>query len=116
MHPDDELDVYLPDIYRRFRDENPEIAAAYGSLAAACREGGPLSVRDQRLIKLGIAIGLASEGGVRSHVRRGLEEGLSRNELRHAIAIAIPTAGFPTTVAAFKWATEVFDSATAADG
>jgi alkylhydroperoxidase/carboxymuconolactone decarboxylase family protein YurZ len=54
-----------------------------------------------------IAIGLVSDGGVRSHVRRGLAEGLTADEVLHAIAIAIPTAGFPATAAAYRWATQV---------
>jgi len=43
-------------------------------------------------------------------VRRGLDEGLSREELLHAITIAVPTAGFPATAAAYGWALEVLDS------
>ena len=100
---------YLPDIYRRFRGAHAGVADAYAGLAAACRGAGPLSVREQRLAKLGIAVGLGSEGAVRSHVRRGLSEGVRADELLHAILLAVPTAGFPATVAAYQWATEVLD-------
>jgi 4-carboxymuconolactone decarboxylase len=109
-------ETYLPEIYQRFRDENSSVAEAYAALAAACRAGGSLSAREQRLVKVGIAIGLNSEGGVRSHVRRGLAEGLGVEELRHAVVIAITTAGFPASVAAYKWATEVFDAEEGSDG
>ena len=101
---------YLPRVYRDLRAEHPGIAQAYDALGDACRQAGPLSDREQRLVKLGIAIGLASEGGVRSHVRRGLREGIAADELLHAIAIAIPTAGFPATAAAYQWAREVLDA------
>jgi alkylhydroperoxidase/carboxymuconolactone decarboxylase family protein YurZ len=101
---------YLPRVYRDLRAENPGIAKAYDALGDACRLAGQLSTRDQRLIKLGIAIGLSSEGGVRSHVRRGLAEGIAAEDLLHAIAIAIPTAGFPATAAAYRWAHEVLDT------
>lgn len=100
---------YLPRVYRDLRAANPGIASAYDALGDACRQAGPLSDRDQRLVKLGIAVGLSSEGGVRSHVRRGLAEGISRDELLHAITIAIPTAGFPATAAAYSWARSVID-------
>ena len=100
---------YLPDVYRDFRGAFPDVVAAYDGLAQACRDGGPLSLRDQRLVKLGIAVGLNSDGGVRSHVRRGLAEGISAPELLHAITLAIPTAGFPATAAAYGWANEVLD-------
>lgn len=101
---------YTPHIYQQVRRELPDVVEAYEGLAARVREAGPLGARDQRLVKLGIAIGLASEGAVRSHVRRGLAEGLTREELLHAIVLAIPTAGFPASVAAYGWAFEVLDA------
>ena len=66
---------YRPRIYRDFRRVHPDIAAAYGQLGDACRSAGPLDTRGQRLVKIGIAVGLSSEGAVRSHVRRGLDDG-----------------------------------------
>lgn len=103
---------YLPRVYRDLRAEHPGIAEAYDALGDACRRAGSLSERDQRLVKLGIAIGLSSEGGVRSHVRRGLNEGIAAADVLHAIVLAIPTAGFPATSAAYQWAREVIDSPT----
>lgn len=100
---------YLPRVYRDLRADQPAIAEAYDALGDACRQAGPLSLREQRLVKLGIAVGLSSEGGVRSHVRRGLAEGIPALDLLHAITVAIPTAGFPATAAAYQWAHEVLD-------
>jgi alkylhydroperoxidase/carboxymuconolactone decarboxylase family protein YurZ len=102
--------AYLPRAYRDLRAAHPKIAVAYDQLGTACRAAGPLTERDQRLVKLGVAIGLSSEGAVRSHIRRGLTEGLSTEELLHAIVIAVPTAGFPATAAAYRWAQEVVDA------
>jgi 4-carboxymuconolactone decarboxylase len=102
--------AYLPRIYKDLRADHPGIAEAYDALGSACRRAGPLSAREQRLVKLGIATGLASEGGVRSHVRRALMEGMTRNEILHAITIAVPTAGFPATAAAYQWASEVLEA------
>ena len=107
---------YLPRVYRDLRADNPELAKAYDALGDACRRAGSLSEREQRLVKLGLAVGLSSEGGVRSHVRRGLTEGLSPEELLHAILIAVPTTGFPATAAAYRWARDVIDSDPAIDG
>lgn len=101
---------YLPRTYRDMRADHPDIAQAYDALGAALHAAGPLSARDQRLVKLGIAVGLSSEGAVRSHVRRGLDDGLTRDEILHAITIAIPTAGFPASAAAHRWAREVLDA------
>lgn len=101
---------YLPDIYRALRAAHPDVVTAYDHLAVACRDAGPLSARERRWVKLGIAIGMSSEGGVRSHVRRGLDEGIDPDALRHAIVLAIPTAGFPATAAAYEWARDVLDN------
>lgn len=101
---------YLPEIYRRFRDEQPAVMAAYTALAEAAHAAGPLSDRERRLVKLGIAIGAASEGGVRSHARKALAEGFEAAELRHAAVLAITTAGFPQAMAAYRWVGEVLDA------
>jgi len=98
---------YLPDIYKDFVKQHPDINIAYDALANACHKAGPLDRKTRRLIKLGIAIGLNSEGGVRSHARRALEEGITPDEIRHAVLLAFTTAGFPYMIAAYKWVEEV---------
>ena len=103
---------YRPRAFKDLRAEHPGIAEAYDQLGDASRRAGPLDERQQRLVKLGIAVGLSSEGAVRSHVRRGLDDGLTRAELLHAIVIAVPTAGFPATAAAYRWARQVLDRET----
>ena len=85
----------------------PEIAKTYDTLADGCHVWGPLDEKTRRLVKLGIAIGLSSEGAVRSHSRRALEENVSPNELRHAVLMTLTTAGFPAMIAAMKWVEEV---------
>jgi len=101
--------TYLPDVYKGFQQQFPEIAKAYDELAVRCHDWGPLDEKTRRLIKLGIAIGLSSEGGVRSHARRALAEGITADELRHAVLMAFTTTGFPTMIAAMKWVDEVID-------
>ncbi|MBI2836539.1 MAG: carboxymuconolactone decarboxylase family protein [Chloroflexi bacterium] len=101
--------TYLPDIYKEFRHQFPDIAREYDKLALACHQWGPLDEKTRRLVKLGIAIGLCSDGGVRSHVRRALDEGITEAELRHAVLLAFTTAGYPTMIAAMKWVEEVID-------
>ncbi len=99
--------TYLPSIYKEFQQQFPEIAKAYDDLAQKCHRWGPLNEKTRRLIKLGTAIGLSSEGAVRSHARRALAEGVTIDELRHAVLLALTTAGFPTMIAAMKWVDEV---------
>ena len=100
---------YLPGIYKEFKQQFPEVAKAYDELAVKCHGWGPLDEKTRRLIKLGVAIGSNSEGGVRSHARRALEEGITTDELRHAVLLAFTTAGFPTMIAAMKWVDEVIE-------
>ena len=98
---------YLPEVYKEFQQQFPELVGAYDELALKCLNWGPLDEKARRLVKLGISIGLNSEGAVRSHARRALGEGLSADELRHAVLLAFTTAGFPVMIAALKWVNEV---------
>jgi len=102
---------YLPEIYKDFKKRFPKVAKAYDALGDSCNDQGPLDKKCQRLIKLGISIGINSEGAVRSHARQALGEGVSVSELRHAVLMATTTAGFPTMIAAMKWVEEVIKKA-----
>jgi 4-carboxymuconolactone decarboxylase len=108
---------YLPEVYMDFIRRYPDIGKTYAALANSCHKAGPLDKKYRRLIKLGIAIGINSEGSVRSHVRRALEEGISQDEIRHVVLLAFTTVGFPTMIAAYKWVEEVLqkDKSTISD-
>ncbi len=95
---------YLPDVYKDFTQRFPEVSRVYEELSEKCHEGGPLDDRARRLVKLGIAVGLNSEGAVRSHTRKALEAGISAEEIEHVVLLSLTTAGYPTMVAAYKWA------------
>jgi alkylhydroperoxidase/carboxymuconolactone decarboxylase family protein YurZ len=98
---------HVPDIYASYRDRFVEVAAATDALGAATGSAGPLAERDQRLIKLGIAIGREAEGAVRSNARKALDLGISPEELHHVAMLAISTAGFPAAIAGLQWIDEV---------
>lgn len=100
---------YLPSIYSRFRSAYPGVAASLDTLASGVESTGPLDERSLRLVKLGIAIGSQSAGGVRSSVRKAIELGLTADEIRQASLLAITTAGFPTAIAALGWIDEVIN-------
>lgn len=101
---------YLPSPYKRFLETYPDLAEDYEKLALGCHRGGPLDEGQRRLVKLGIAIGLASEGAVKSHARRALEAGVSPDEIRHAVLLALTTVGFPAMIAAGEWVEEVIQA------
>ncbi|MBI2856980.1 MAG: carboxymuconolactone decarboxylase family protein [Chloroflexi bacterium] len=100
----------MPEVYKDFRARHPDIARSYDDLALKIHNAGPLDEKTRRLVKLGIAIGLHSEGGIRSHARRALEEGVSAEDVRHVVMLAFTTAGFPTMIAASKWVEEVIEN------
>ncbi len=101
---------YLAGTFRRFAEEFGDINDAYNELASKCHTSGPLAPNTRRLVKLAISIGLSSEGAVRSHVRRALDEGISTEEIQHVMLLSLTTAGFPAALAAFKWVNEVIDA------
>ncbi|HET8577134.1 MAG TPA: carboxymuconolactone decarboxylase family protein [Methylomirabilota bacterium] len=97
----------LPKPFQRFSGNNPAVAEAYAALGEACAKAGPLDGRTRELVKLGMAIGARLEGAVHSHARRALEAGATPEQVVHVVALAAPTVGFPTTVAAFTWVEDV---------
>ena len=97
----------LPQPFVRFTRDYAAIARAYDALGKVCAEAGPLDEKTRELIKLGMAIGGRLEGAVHAHTRRALAAGATPEEVRHVVAMAVPTVGFPTTVAAFTWVDDV---------
>jgi alkylhydroperoxidase/carboxymuconolactone decarboxylase family protein YurZ len=97
----------LPRPFRRFLQRYPDVEKAHMELSLVINRQGPLGERDRRLVRLGIAVGQQSQGGVKSHARRALDEGIRPEELRQAALLALPTAGFPAMIAASEWIEEV---------
>lgn len=101
--------MYLPTKYKDFASAFPEIFNLYKELGIKVRESGPLDENTQNLIKLGIAVGSNSRGAVMSHTRKALETGATKEEICHAILLALSTTGFPNMIAALNWANEVLE-------
>jgi AhpD family alkylhydroperoxidase len=97
----------LPQPFRRFQATHRGVVDAYEAFGEACAQAGPLDAKTRELIKLGMAIGGRLEGAVHAHARRAVAAGASPAEIRHVVALAAPTVGFPTTVAAFTWVEDV---------
>lgn len=99
----------LPGRYTKFLTDYPAIAEAYHTLGDSVSAAGPLDAKTRELIKIGIAVGARLEGGVRSHVRKAVEAGATKEEIRHAILQATTTVGFPNMMAGLSWADDVLD-------
>lgn len=99
--------MYLPKPYEQFKEQYPEIAKIYEELGVKCQSAGPLDAKTRYLVNMGIAVGAVSPGAVKSHARKALEQGASREELYHALLLALTTVGFPAMIAAIGWVEEV---------
>jgi 4-carboxymuconolactone decarboxylase len=103
----DVSDEYLPNVYVRFRSDFPGVSSALDAVGEAVDEAGPLDERSARLVKLGLAVGSAAEGSVRSNARRAIAAGATSQEVRQVALLAITTCGFPAAMAAIGWIDEV---------
>jgi 4-carboxymuconolactone decarboxylase len=101
--------MYLPDIYEKFRQQYADVSEKYDQLGQACRAAGPLEQKVQDLVKLGIAIGSNSQGAVRSHTRKALASGATKEEIIHAVLLSLTTTGFPNMIAAMGWVRQVLE-------
>lgn len=95
--------IQLPKTYTTAIERYPELMKAYHSLAEEAQQAGPLTERERHLVKLALAVGLGSEGGVHSHTRRATEAGLSADEIRHVALLGVTTIGFPAMMRSLSW-------------
>ena len=98
------MKAILPKSVERFSKSYAKVWQTFQQLGEECHRAGPLDSRVRRLVKVGIAAGAQSEGAVHSAVRHARTAGVSPDEIRHAILLAITTIGFPRAMAALTWA------------
>jgi 4-carboxymuconolactone decarboxylase len=99
--------LYSPDYYANLKKRYPAAVKSFDHLAADCSEAGPLDAKTQRLVKLGVAIGIGSEGDVQNLTMQALADKTTPDEIRHAILLSVTTAGFPAMIASMQLAEEV---------
>jgi alkylhydroperoxidase/carboxymuconolactone decarboxylase family protein YurZ len=100
----DDLPPLVQDVAARY----PAVWEAFNRLGDTLASAGPLDAKTQRLVKLAIAVGAGLQGGLHSHVRRGIAEGISAEEMRHVALLAISTIGWPSAMARLSWMEDVF--------
>ena len=93
----------LPKRFEKLHKDYPEVAKAYEELGKAVHSSGPLEDKTRALIKLAISTGAGLEGAVHSHTRKAIELGISKEEIRQTVLLALPTIGLPPTMAAMSW-------------
>lgn len=99
----------IPKTYLQFRERYPAVAKNYEALGQSLAEIGALDRRTIALVKLALAVAHQREGGVHSATRKGLDAGLSAEEMHQVALLAIGTIGFSSAMAAHTWITDVVD-------
>ena len=100
----------IPKRFMKFKEDYPAIAEAYEKMGDAVHTAGPLDDKTRALIKLAISTGAGLEGAVHSHTRKALEKGLSKEEIRQTVLLALPTIGLPQMMAAFSWIEDILEA------
>ncbi len=99
----------LPKRFKKLQEDYPEVATAYELLGKAVHSSGPIDDKTRALIKLAISTGAGLEGAVHSHTRKAIELGISKEEIRQTVLLALPTIGLPSTMAAMSWVDDILN-------
>ncbi len=99
----------LPKRFQEFTEKYPDVAKAYETLGNAVHQAGPLDEKTRALIKLAISTGARLEGAVHAHTRKALAVGVSAEELRQVVMLALPTIGLPSMMAAMSWVDDILE-------
>ncbi len=102
--------MYLPDIFKTFVERNRDISEALLRVGELCSQAGPIDKVTQHLIRMGIAVGANSQGGVRSHARRALDAGATKEQLLQTVLLSATIVGFPAMIAAYGWLEELISA------
>jgi 4-carboxymuconolactone decarboxylase len=83
-------------IFSQFKSEFPEVHQKHEALGKAVHEkGGPLSEKSRWLIKIAISAACNHKRALETHLRKARAAGIDEDEIKHALLLLIPTAGFP---------------------
>src|SRR6056297_1442300 len=86
------------DFVGKLSKEYPGIAQGFGAMHQATAEDGALSVKQNELIALGIAIAIRCEGCIACHVKGALDAGASHEEIVETIGVSVLMGGGPSIV------------------
>jgi alkylhydroperoxidase/carboxymuconolactone decarboxylase family protein YurZ len=83
-------------IFSQFKEEFPEINAKQEALGKEVHEkGGPLDEKSRWLLKIAISGACNHKRALETHIRKAKAAGVDEAEIKHALLLLIPTAGFP---------------------
>ena len=83
-------------IFSQFKEESPAIHQKHEDLGKEVHQkGGPLSEKSRSLLKIAISAACNHKRALETHIRKAREAGIDEKEIKHALLLLIPTAGFP---------------------
>ena len=90
-------------IFTLFKDEFPEVHAKHEALGQEIHEGvGPLEEKSRWLIKIAISAACNHKRALATHIKKAQAAGVTDEEIKHALLLLIPTAGFPMFMKAYS--------------
>lgn len=99
----------LPKHFKEFTENYSDVAEAYEKLGTAVHAAGPIDEKTRALIKLAISVGARMEGAVHSHTRKALDAGCTKDEIKQAVLLALPTLGLPNMMASMTWVKDIIE-------
>jgi len=90
-----------PKTLHAFQRRFPDVFRHYQALRDACDRRGPLDAKTRELIKIGLEVARRRHGGLIAHIDRAVAAGATRDEITHAILLAVPLIGLPDVLEAF---------------
>ena len=93
----------IHEIFTKFKNEFPEIYANHEALGKEIHEkAGPLEEKSRWLIKIAISAACNHKRALATHIRKAQVAGVTDEEIKHALLLLIPTAGFPLFMKAYS--------------
>ena len=91
------------EIFTKFKKEFPDIHAHHEALGKEIHEkSGPLDAKSRWLIKIAISAACNHKRALATHIKKAKAAGVVDEEIKHALLLIIPTAGFPTFMKAYS--------------
>lgn len=90
-------------LYTEFKKEFSEVNARYEELGKVIHEeSGPLDEKSRWLIKIGISGASGHLRALETHMKKAVEAGATKEEIKQTLLLLISTIGFPTFMEAYS--------------
>ena len=93
----------IHETFTQFKTEFPQVFEKHEALGREIHEmAGPLSKNTRWLIKIAISGACNHKRALETHIRKAKAAGVADDEIKHALLLLIPTAGFPAFMKAYS--------------